>query len=291
MYVGFELNEYQPLREIDPSEIRDFEAQEKGAFDRLSDYMVGQFEGKDVIDAEKLAEHLFPAKKAHVFLSHSHRDTERAMELAIALRDKGLEVFVDSYVWGYFDNLLTELNNVYANPVKNIEGRVIYNYKKATDLTAGVHMMLMGALQAMIDRSELFVFLNTNCSTPLKNFAGVERTLSPWIFSELQFSATARSRIPPRYCVGMESLLEEEEHHEKVITSKSALLSFKVFNEHLPKVDGGELRTWFKGTGLEGDKALDGLYERSNIAQEFTKLRKHLEQRELEEAQKVDGNP
>ncbi|NER61344.1 hypothetical protein G3435_18000 [Pseudomonas sp. MAFF212428] len=86
MYVGFELNEYQPLREIDSSEIEDFEAQEKGAFDRLSDYMVGQFQGKDVIDAEKLAEHLFPGKKAHVFLSHSHLDADRAKELAIALR-------------------------------------------------------------------------------------------------------------------------------------------------------------------------------------------------------------
>ncbi|MBF8742093.1 toll/interleukin-1 receptor domain-containing protein [Pseudomonas guariconensis] len=291
MYVGFELNDYQPLREIDSSEIEDFEAQEKGAFDRLSDYMVGQFQGKDVIDAEKLAEHLFPGKKAHVFLSHSHLDADRAKELAIALRDKELDVFVDSCVWGHFDKLLSALNNVYADPVKTPEGGVVYDYKKATELTAGVHMMLLGALQAMIDRSELFVFLNTNNSVPLTTFSGVERTLSPWIYSELQFSATARSRVPPRYCMGTESLSLEEERRYKAIASTSALFSFTAFNTHLPKVKGDQLRTWFNGTDEERDKALDSLYEHSNIAQEFTKLRQKLEKRELEVAQEVDENP
>ena len=289
MYVGFELNDYERLREVDPSEIEDFKAQEKGAFEKLSDYMVGQFKGQDVIDAQKLADHLYPAKKAHVFLSHSHRDADQAIELAVALRDKGLDVFVDSCVWGYFDNLLDALNEVYAEPKKKPEGGVIYNYRKATELTAGVHMMLMGALHAMIDRSELFVFLNTDNSLPITTIAGVERTLSPWIYSELQFSATARSRIPLRYCVGMESILNEVQRSDKTITSKSAVFAFKVFNDHLPKVGGGQLREWFVSSNQRKDQALHSIYEDSNIAQEFFRLRQKLEWRELMDTEKGEA--
>lgn len=68
MYVGFELNDYEPLRKVSFLETYDFKEQSKGTFDRLSEYMVGKFKGKDVIDAEQLADHLFPAKKAQVFL-------------------------------------------------------------------------------------------------------------------------------------------------------------------------------------------------------------------------------
>ncbi|NBA97671.1 toll/interleukin-1 receptor domain-containing protein [Pseudomonas sp. R5(2019)] len=280
MYVGFELNDYEPLRKVSFLETYDFKEQSKGTFDRLSEYMVGKFKGKDVIDAEQLADHLFPAKKAHVFLSHSHQDADQAIELAIALRDKGLEVFVDSCVWGYFHDLLDALNGVYADPQRSAEGGVVYDYRKATDLTAGVHMMLVGALQAMIDRSELFVFLNTSNSIPLNNFAGVDRTFSPWIYSELQFSANARSQLPMRKRLIMDSVSIEERRQFKAIASTEALLSFKAFNKHLPKVNGGELKTWFSGTGTLGLRALDSMYNNSDIPESFLRLRQALERRE-----------
>lgn len=280
MYVGFELNDYEPLRKVSYLETYDFKEQSKGSFDRLSEYMVGKFKGKDVIDAEQLADHLFPAQKAHVFLSHSHQDADQAIELAIALRDKGLEVFVDSCVWGHFHELLDALNGVYADPKRNAEGGVVYDYRKATDLTAGVHMMLVGALQAMIDRSELFIFLNTSHSIPLNNFAGVERTFSPWIYSELQFSANARSQVPMRKQLIMDSVPSQEQRQYKAIASTEALLSFKAFNKHLPKVNGGELKTWFSGTSTQGLRALDSLYHNSDIPENFLRLRQALQRRE-----------
>jgi len=281
MYIGFELNDYQPLRKVHRHETDAFKDQAKGTFDKLSDYMVGKFKGKDVIDAEQLADHLFPSKKAHVFLSHSHRDADQAIELAVALQDKGLDVFVDSCVWGHFHRLLDDLNEVYAEPQRKPEGGVVYDYRKVTDLTAGVHMMLAGALQAMIDRSELFVLLNTSNSIPMNNFAGVDRTFSPWIYSELQFSATARSRVPMRKRITMDSVSIEEQRHFKAIASSEALLSFKAFNKHLPKVNGGELKSWFTSTREWGTRALDSLYSASDIPENFSKLRKTLEKPEL----------
>lgn len=281
MYIGFELNDYQPLRKVHRHETHALEEQAKGTFDKLSEYMVVKFQGRDVIDAGQLADHLFPTKRAHVFLSHSHRDADQAIELAVALQDKGLNVFVDSCVWGYFPKLLDALNEVYAEPKRKPEGGVVYDYRKATDLAAGVHMMLAGALQAMIDRSELFVFLNTNNSVPMTNFAGVDQTFSPWIYSELQFSATARTRAPLRHQITMDSVSIEEQRHFKAIASSEALLSFKAFNKHLPKVNGGELKTWFTGAHERGTRALDSLYGASDIPENFFRLREALEKPEL----------
>lgn len=279
MYLGFELNKYVPLRKVHTAETDAFQEQTKGRFDKVSEYLVGKFEGKDVIDAEQLADHLFPSKKAHVFLSHSHFDADQAIELAIALKDKGLDVFVDSCVWGYFRDLLDALNEVYANPKWKPGGGVVYEYQKATDLTAGVHMMLVGALQAMIDRSELFLFLNTSNSIPLNNYAGVDRTFSPWIYSELQFSSNARIRTPTRKRVIMDSA-SMEENRVKAFASDDALFSYKAFNKHLPKVDGGDLKAWFDSTYAQGHKALDSLYDSSDIVSNFSKLRWELERSE-----------
>lgn len=275
MYVGFELNKYEPLRNVSAEEILAYKQQAKGRFERLSRYMVGKFKGKDVIDAEQLADHLFPAQKSHVFLSHSRIDDYAAIELAVALKDKGLDVFVDSCVWGYFRDLLDKLNEVYADPVPQ-DGRIIYDHRKATDLTAAVHMMLAGALQAMIDRSELFIFLNTENSIPLKSYAGVDRTFSPWIYSELQFSSQVRSKTPARRKMLMDSVSVEKKRHFKVIASTDALFSFKAFNDHLPKVKGEDLKVWFGDTYAKGNRALDSLYDNSEIPANFFKLRQEL---------------
>ena len=142
-------------------------------------------------------------------------------------------------------------------------------------------MMLAGALQAMIDRSELFVFLNTSNSVPMTNFAGVDQTFSPWIYSELQFSATARTRVPLRHQITMDSVSIEEQRLIKATASSEALLSFQAFNKHLPKVNGGELKTWFTAAHERGTRALDSLYDASDIPENFFRLREALEKPEL----------
>jgi len=275
MYVGFELNEYQPLRHVSSRETYDFKQQAKGRFDKLSEYMVGVFEGKQVIDAEQLADHLFPFKKADVFLSHSHLDGDRAIELAVALKDKGLEVFVDSCVWGYFNDLLKALCDVYADR-ESEDGRTLYDHRKSTDLTAAVHMMLNGALQAMIDRSELFLFLNTDNSIPLTNYAGMDRTFSPWLYSELQFSSNARIRVPPRKQILLDSVSIEKRLF-KAIARTDVVFSYKAFNQHLPKVNGEDLKVWFRDTSERGERGLDSFYDYFNFPMSFNMLREKLE--------------
>jgi hypothetical protein len=280
MYVGFELNRYSHLSIPDEDELEAFREQAKGRYDELSTYLVGVFEKKEVIDAQKIADHIFPFQDADVFLSHSHADEDKAIELAVSLQARGLRVFVDSCVWGYFHDLLHDLSEIYADP-KREENRTIYNYRDAIDLAAGVHMMLTGALHKVIHQSELFIFLNTTKSIPLEDYQEFDRTFSPWIYSELQFSAYVSNETPKRR---LTPAFESYDGSQSLIKSTAsvrsdALLAFKAFNRHLPKVTGEEMQEWYD-TWQERSKnltpaevALNNIYDRLSLEDRFKNLK------------------
>jgi hypothetical protein len=237
-------------------------------FGEVSDYLVDVFEGRRLIDAEMLSRHIFPRQeKAHVFLSHSHADEDRAIELAIKLRDRGVNVFVDSCVWGASQHLLEKLIDYYSEQKADASP---LSEREVSDLSAGVHLMLVGALQEMIDRTELFVFLNTENSVPLKAYEGADRTFSPWIYSELQFSAMVRRRVPARRTRRRRDVLSLEN-----IRAERRLPDFahKALNSHLPKVNGSEFSGWIELLLEKGEAALDSLYEGFEIPGQFRRLR------------------
>jgi len=279
MYVGFELNNYRPLSNVAGYELDSFREQKDARHEDLSSYLIGVFENKEVVDAEKISQHIFPFQKADIFLSHSHADEEKAIELAVSLQKKGLNVFVDSCVWGYFHKLLDGLNEVYAEPNRHDKG-VTYNYRKATDLTAGVHMMLSGALHQMIQRCELFIFLNTDKSIPLENYQSFDRTFSPWIYSELQFSSQVKRTTPDRH---LQPVFESYDGSQGLIKSTASsrsdvLLAFKAFNRHLPKITGEEMQRWYNQdvyashNHSKAEVALDALYESHDIVSRYADL-------------------
>ena len=67
-----------------------------------------QYIGVDgVIDANSLENDWFPNVDIDIFLSHSHKDRDKALILSELLKEKfGLNVFIDSCVWGNSDDLL-----------------------------------------------------------------------------------------------------------------------------------------------------------------------------------------
>lgn len=287
MYVGFELNSYERLTEPYQFEIEDFRRQAKGRYDGLSEYLIGVFKNKDVIDAQAIAEHIFPDQEADVFLSHSHGDEDKAIELAVSLQAKGLKVFVDSCVWGHFHELLDDLNQHYAEPV--VDGkRTVYSYRKATDMAAGGHMMLNGALHKMIARSELFIFLDTEQSIPLEDYESYDRTFSPWIYSELEFSSRVRYTTPERRFTLSTESVNGSEHLIKSSASakKDVLLAYKAFNRHLPKVTGAELQNWYDQRDVPIEKlthaetALNALYDALALEERFKDLKYRMKEEE-----------
>ena len=97
-----------------------------------------------VFDASAIQKDWFPQINADIFISHSHRDEKTAKALAMWLKNEfNLTAFIDSAVWGYFEDLLLTI-------------------QQTTDLasaTSHVHMMLNMALMQMIDKTESLFLL------------------------------------------------------------------------------------------------------------------------------------
>lgn len=134
-----------------------------------------------VLDGAKLSKEWFPEINADIFLSHSHKDIDTAIELAGWLYEKQRIVcFIDSCVWGYADELLKAIDEKYS---KNNKDDEFFNYELRNRSTAHVHMMLTVALAKMMYNCECLFFLNTPNSILPKDSVK-EQTLSPWIYTE-----------------------------------------------------------------------------------------------------------
>jgi len=141
------------------------------------------------LNGSNMQENWFPQIKADIFISHSHKDEELALTLAGWLKETfGLTAFIDSCVWGYSNDLLKLIDDVYC---RNIN-RNSYDYDKRNYSTSHVHMMLSVALTQMIDNTECLFFLNTpNSITP---DTIINQTESPWIYSEIAMSRLIRKK-------------------------------------------------------------------------------------------------
>lgn len=136
-----------------------------------------------IIDGKKLQEMWFPlSKKYDIFLSHSHSDEKLAISLAGYLKEQyNLSVFIDSCLWGYSNELLREIDENYCRHSNGSS----FDYDKRNYSTSHIHMMLSTALNNMIDKCESIFFLNTKNSINLAEDIGNDKTMSPWIHSEL----------------------------------------------------------------------------------------------------------
>lgn len=274
MYIGFELEDYKPFEMISGAAIDAYRDQARDVVvNDLAAYVIGQIDNKDVIDVKELALRIFPQQDAQVFLSHSHRDERKAIEFALSLEKRGVSVFVDSCVWGYVGDLLLKVNEHYSDS-EVVGAFTNFSYVKCNEVAASLYLMLNEELHRMIDAAECFIFFNTQNSIPIKGhegFAEGDRTLSPWIYSELAFSAKVRykplvrKRLRRKIVGAMESYSVERGFG-------SASFAFEVINEHLPKLDGSALKTLAQTTTENGDFWLDALYYAYELEAEFKGL-------------------
>ena len=141
--------------------------------------------------------------------------------------------------------------------------------------------MLTGALHTMIKRSEIFIFLNTDNSVPLEAYQSFDRTFSPWIYSELQFSFHIENDTPKRRLRVTNESYDDTKRLMKSIASvrSDALLAFKAFNRHLPNITGTQMQGWHRMSHraseklTRGEVAMDALYETLGIVEQFGELK------------------
>ncbi|GAA7111430.1 toll/interleukin-1 receptor domain-containing protein [Helicobacter pylori] len=125
-------------------------------------------------------------KDAQVFLSHSHADKNKALEVKDYLEeDLDAEcVFIDSLFWDYKDDVLNELAK----------------YDNTSKIKDTFTLIIRESLQDMIEKCPYFVFLQSNNSVSNQGLSCT--TYSAWVYEELKIangliadSALQESRI------------------------------------------------------------------------------------------------
>ena len=159
-------------------------------------------------NANWILDNWFKEYGADVFLSHSSVDGDRARKVAGVLSALGLNVFIDSELWGRVECLQRKIDDKYA-VLKETNGVVeVYNYNKRNITTGHTHVLLTYALTRMINATECFIFL----STPQSVVSCTEATLdtySPWLFHELEMVNVIEPQEPKRRRFLVESIAED----------------------------------------------------------------------------------
>lgn len=188
------------------------------------------------INGTEMQESWFPEIKADIFLSHSHKDRDKALGLAGFLKKSfDLNVFIDSCVWGYANDLLREMDEKYC---KNENG-FTYDYEKRNYSTSHVHTMLTTALVKMIHNTECLFFLNTPNSMETQDNIS-SKTLSPWIYMEIAMSSMIEKVEPVR----RKGFLKKALFENTEIASKSLIVKYDVKTDHLTNLKQADLDVW-----------------------------------------------
>ncbi|MGY2257798.1 hypothetical protein [Pseudomonas sp. SDO55104_S430] len=273
MYLGFEIEHYEPTNDFFDFRIDRYVEDAETRIDDLARFLIGTYNQRNVLDAEALAATIFPETRYDVFLSHSHADQRNAVDFALALDKRGLKVFVDSTVWGFYGDLVRKI----IAQTSPLDGET--KDEHVNRIHADVHMMLAGALHRTIARAETFVFLRSEKSVPL-SFGNKARTLSPWLYSELQFSFQVQHATPKRIRERMQgaTLDDVKGFNNMSLENMQHLMAFRAFNDHLPPVRGNSLRDWLVElpASIQGNGLLDLLYSRFDLPGEYRRRRESL---------------
>ncbi|MBO1519723.1 hypothetical protein [Oceanisphaera pacifica] len=201
-----------------------------------------------------------PQGSPDIFLSHSFVDRKKALLLANKIQQThGLTVFIDSEIWGAVYDLLKEVDDEYC--FQKISGT--YSYDKRNQSTAHVYMILSSALHEVIDRSEAFIFLESeNSLVPsIKSTISEDdqaKTYSPWIHSELLLSSMIERKKPKRY--ERVKALDSAIGTEHLTEGKQLKVKHSAPMGHLIKISQDIFNDWLDAPGRT-EHGLDALYK------------------------------
>jgi hypothetical protein len=154
---------------------------------KIKESLLLKFRKDEIIDGSATQKEWFPQIECDIFLSHSHKDLEKAKHFAGWIENKfGLKVFIDSIIWGNVNDLLREIDNEYCYD----KAKKTYSYEKRNITTSHAHMMLINAISEMMDKTECLMFFETINSISIKK--AIHETESPWIYSEIFLSKILR---------------------------------------------------------------------------------------------------
>ncbi|WP_121067446.1 toll/interleukin-1 receptor domain-containing protein [Helicobacter pylori] len=124
-------------------------------------------------------------KTVQVFLSHSHADKNKALEVKNYLESKTKrKVFIDSLFWDYKDDVLNEL--------AEYDDKYDDKYDDISRIKDTFTLILRESLQDMIEKCPYFVFLQSKNSVSNQGLSCnqdlLKITYSAWIYEELKIA-------------------------------------------------------------------------------------------------------
>ncbi|GAA7306263.1 toll/interleukin-1 receptor domain-containing protein [Helicobacter pylori] len=124
-------------------------------------------------------------KNAQVFLSHSHADINKALEVKNYLESQTKrKVFIDSLFWDYKDDVLNKLAR----------------YDDISKIEDAFTLILRESLQDMIEKCPYFVFLQSKNSVSNQGLSRnqdlLKITYSAWIYEELKIAHSISESRP-----------------------------------------------------------------------------------------------
>ena len=161
---------------IDLAYSLEFNRKQRTMDSSLKSYVYGN---DGTLNGDAIQESWFPTDTHYdFFISHAHGDDKEAKRLASWLYCKfNMSSFIDSQIWGSADSLQKHIDDrICAKTNKGI------SYKQTQDSSAHVHAMLTMALMDAIDKSNFFIFIESENS--LRPFEP-DVTNSPWLFEEI----------------------------------------------------------------------------------------------------------
>lgn len=229
--------------------------------DDLQKYIMCVGEDREILNGNKIQSDWFPQISADIFISHSHADKKLANAFAGWLYDEfGLTSFIDSNIWGYVDELLMLINNKYSNRRITPYGGCLYNHEKCNKASQHTNIMLLMALQNMIDKVESVFLLNTDQSINVFEERKMNSTYSPWIYSEIVCTQLIRKKKLSEYRKP-EAFLENYIIHG---SDNQLKVNYDVSLEHLKSIDESNLNNWKNNFTQKYKRKvipLDALYE------------------------------
>lgn len=265
MFVDLKIkNVDQSIQKWNSDDVASYKARKDKVLVDLEQYLL---DGNNLLDATKIQQSVFPEIDIDVFISHSHTDEDEAIKVALSLEEIGLKPFVDSCVWGHADELLRKIDDAFSKP----EGWTNYSYELRNRTTTNVHLILNAALQQMIHRSELFIFLGTETSVKIDDYVSSHEQLSsPWIFSELTFVRNVERTLRKQITMGNESRKFEAAASDKQkiefryrLPDSTYSIEFWQFARWLEKGKSLQISDFFQPE--KGLEHLDRLYRELNV--------------------------
>lgn len=213
--------------------------------------------GTDVINADKIAENVFPKIDCDIFISHAHVDARKAKAIAAYLHKQlGLTCFIDSFAWGNIKDIQSEIDEDCKS------GPSTWNYNLRNRSTSHVHMMLAMSLLDMMDKCECLFLIDSPASISAKSVIN-DSTMSPWIFMEMFCSKLLRIKLPKRHEVLFEAIANADVLKKDSTDTLPRHIEHRIDLSHLTKINGSYIASWVKfakESQCRGARSLDILY-------------------------------